>query len=81
MERETWNENVIDSTFLKNIQEEYPAMADFVASLTNPGYYLGFGAKGLEYTGLLGKQLANGTSNGVNSAEILNHRNSKFFPR
>lgn len=67
----TWNENVIDSTFLKNIQKAYPAMADFVASLTNPGYYLGFGAKGLEYTGALGKQLANGISNGVNSAKNL----------
>ena len=56
-------------------------MADFVASLTNPGYYLGFGAQGLEYAGLLEKQLANGISNGVNSAESPNHRNSKFFPR
>ncbi|MCQ2263389.1 MAG: hypothetical protein MJZ70_03820, partial [Bacteroidales bacterium] len=67
----TWNENVIDSTFLKNIQKAYPAMTDFAASLTNPGYYLGFGAKGLEYTGLFGKQLTNGISNGVNSAKNL----------
>lgn len=67
----TWNENVIDSTFLKNIQQEYPAMTDFAASLTNPGYYLGFGAQGLEYTGLLGKQLTNGISNGVTRAKNL----------
>lgn len=67
----TWNENVMDSTFLKNIQKAYPDMTDFAASLINPGYYLGFGAKGLEYTGLLGKQLTNGISNTVTRAKNL----------
>lgn len=70
-----YSEQIADIVFPEQYRKDNPNLTEFVASMMNPGYYLGFSpmAKGLQYTGKLLPKI----SSNIEKLNII-RKNGKF---